>query len=170
MVEQYAAAGIPYGKMTLGLAFFGKVWQGGEGTPTGGATAPRQSWTAKPSLSGEYQYHEIIARSDFSGHERWDDIAKNPYLGIDRTGSAEDLFIPYEDPRSIREKVRFAAERGLAGLMIWELRGDLLPDGSQPLLSALAAEYQAQHGALPGDLRPGADPSPAPQRPGATSK
>ena len=152
MIEQYAAAGVPYGKMTLGLAFFGKIWQGGAGTPTGGVTAPRQSWTAKPSLSGEYQYHEIIARSDFRGNEHWDEIASNPYVGIDRPGATEDLFVPYESPRSIKEKVRFAAGQGLAGVTIWELRGDFLPDGSQPLLSALAAEYHAQRGVLPGAL------------------
>jgi chitinase len=152
MVEQYAAAGVPYSKMTLGLAFFGKIWQGGKGTPTGGVTAPRQSWTTKPTMSGEHQYHQIIARKDFRGNDRWDDIAKNPYLSVNKSGSANDLFIPYENPRSIKEKVRYAAERGLAGLMIWELRGDFLPDGSHPLLIALQEEYRAEYGFLPGDL------------------
>ena len=163
MVEQYAAAGVPYRKMTLGLAFFGKIWQGGEGTPTGGVTAPRQSWTTKPTMSGEHQYHEIIARSDFAGNDHWDDVAKNPYVSVDNPGSADDLFIPYENPRSIKEKVRFAAARGLAGVMIWELRGDYLPDGSHPLLDALKDEYRAQYGALPGDLVRGSTAASAPR-------
>ena len=170
VVEQYAAAGVPASKMNLGLAFFGKIWQGGEGTPTGGVTAPRQSWTTKPSMSGETQYHEIIGRADFLGNQRWDEVAQNPYVGVDIPGAAEDLFIPYEDPRSIKEKVRFAAERGLTGLMIWELRGDYLPDGSHPLLSALKEEYRAQYGALPGDVRIGTRVSPSVQDSGGTSK
>ena len=161
MVEQYAAAGVPYSKMNLGLAFFGKIWQGGEGTPTGGVTAPRQSWTTKPTMSGETQYHEIIGRADLVDNQRWDEVAQNPYVGVDIPGAAEDLFIPYEDPRSIKEKVRFAAERGLTGLMIWELRGDYLPDGSHPLLSALKEEYRAQYGSLPGDVRIGPRVSPS---------
>jgi GH18 family chitinase len=66
--------------------------------------------------------------------------------------------------------VRFAAERGLAGLMIWELRGDYLPDGSHPLLSALKEAYRAQHGALPGDVRIGPHLSPSVQDPGTASK
>ena len=78
IVEQYAAAGVPASKMNLGLAFFGKIWQGGEGTPTGGVTAPRQSWTTKPSMSGETQYHEIIGRADFLDNQRWDEVAQNP--------------------------------------------------------------------------------------------
>lgn len=160
MVEQYFDAGVPYEKMTLGLAFFGKIWQGGEGTETGGVTAPRQSWTSKPTLSGEYQYHQLIARSDFQGNDHWDDVAKSPYLGIDKPGSANDLFIPYEDPRSIEEKVRYAAARGLGGVMIWELRGDYQPGGEHPLIAALKDEYQAQYGNLPGDVSfdPGGSP------------
>jgi chitinase len=172
MVEQYAAAGVPYNKMTLGLAFFGKIWQGGKGTPTGGVTAPRQSWTTKPTMSGEHQYHRIIARKDFRGNDRWDDSAKNPYVSVNKSGSANDLFIPYENPRSIQEKVRYAAERGLAGVMIWELRGDFLPDGSHPLVSALKAEYLAQYGHLPGDLAfdvSSADPDPLSDSPPATT-
>jgi chitinase len=170
VVEQYAAAGVPYGKMTLGLAFFGKIWQGGGGTATGGVTAPRQSWTAKPTMSGEYQYHEIIQRPDYAATERWDENALAPYLSIDNSGSAEDLFIPYANHRSVKEKVRFAAEHGLAGLMIWELRGDYLPDGSHPLLKALKEEYQAQYASLPGDLRVGPHRSPSDHDAGAASK
>ena len=170
VVEQYAAAGVPASKMNLGLAFFGKIWQGGEGTPTGGVTAPRQSWTSKPSMSGETQYHEIIGRADFLDNQRWDEVAQNPYVGVDIPGAAEDLFIPYENPRSIKEKVRFAAARGLTGLMIWELRGDYLPDGSHPLLSALKEEYRAQYGALPGDVRIGTRVSPSVQDLGGISK
>jgi chitinase len=156
VVEQYAAAGVPYEKLTLGLAFYGVVWQGGEGTLTGGVTAPRQSWTTPPSSLGEeYQYHQIIARSDFRANEHWDEIARTPYLSIDKPGAAEDLFIPYENPRSIREKVSYAATRGLGGLMIWELRGDYLPNNKpdqHPLLTALKAEYRTQYGALPGAI------------------
>ena len=152
LVEQYDAAGVPRDKMILGLAFFGRIWRGGEGTPTGGVTAPRQSWTTPPSMSREYQYHKIIARSDFQGNDHWDDIAKTPYLGIDNPGSADDLFIPYENPQSIKEKVRYAVLQRLAGLMIWELRGGYLGDGRQPLLQALTEEYQAHYGNLPGDL------------------
>jgi len=165
VVEQYDAVGVPRDKMILGLAFFGRIWQGGAGTPTGGVTAPRQSWTMKPTMSGEYQYYKIVARSDFQGNDHWDDVAKNPYLGIDNPGSAEDLFIPYENPQSIKEKVRYAAAQGLGGLMIWKLRSDLLGDGRRPLIRALKEEYRAHYGSEPGDVAFGSDvsaPDPGP--------
>jgi chitinase len=152
MVEHYAAAGVPVATLTLGLAFFGKIWQGGEGTPTGGVTAPRQKWTAKPTLSGEYQYHQIVARADFAGNDHWDAGAQTPYLGVDRPGAAADLFLPYENAKSIAAKVDFAAAVGLGGVMIWELRGDYLPDRSHPLIAALKAAYRAHHGTSRGRL------------------
>jgi chitinase len=171
MVEAYAAAGVPHDKMTLGLGLFGKIWRGGAGTSTGGVTEPRQSWTTEPTISGEYQYHQIIARNDFQGNEHWDDIAKNPYIAINKPEAADDLFVPYENPRSIKEKVRYAAERHLGGVMIWELRGDYLPDNSRdqhPLLAALKEEYQAQYGTLPRAWRHGPSASPPGRAPSAT--
>jgi chitinase len=32
--------------------------------------------------------------------------------------------VSYDDPQSIREKVRYVRERGLGGVFIWELGGD----------------------------------------------
>lgn len=160
MVNQYVVAGVPASKMTLGLAFFGRTWTGGSGTSTGGVTEPRQTWNAStpPKMGPEYQYHQIIARADYAQAYRWDDVAKNPYLSIDRAADAEDQFIPFEDPASIREKVRFAAERGLAGLMIWELRGGYVADAPagqrQPLLDALKEEYLVRFGRYPGGGQP----------------
>jgi hypothetical protein len=120
-------------------------------------------------LSGEYQYHRIIARSDLRDNEHWNEVAQDPYLGVDNPGSAEDLFLPYENARSIKEKVGYAASERLGGVMIWELRGDYLPDGQHPLVTALKQEYQAQYGRLPGDLSgdsggptPVPDPDPVP--------
>jgi chitinase len=159
MVKQYVAAGIPAAKLTLGLAFFGRQWTGGAGTPTGGVTAPRQKWNAAtpPRMGGEYQYHQILARPDFQTAYRWDDVAKVPYLSVDKPGSAEDQFVPFENPASIREKVRFAAAKGLGGLMVWELRGGYVAGAEagqrQPLLDALKAEYLARYKRIPGARR-----------------
>jgi GH18 family chitinase len=108
-------------------------------------------------MGPEYQYHQIIARPDYATAYRWDSVAKVPYLRVDKPGSAEDRFIPFENPRSIREKVKFAAARGLGGLMIWELRGGYVASAPvwqrQPLLNGLKAEWRLQYGANPGAPR-----------------
>jgi GH18 family chitinase len=100
-------------------------------------TRPLQAWTeaTKPARSGEYQYWKIL--QDFRSGHRWDSTSKTPYVGIDRAGIEDDRFVPYENPSSIKAKRDYASRRGLAGLMVWELRGDRMPNGSHPLLNAL---------------------------------
>lgn len=49
MVSDFIAAGVAPLKLGIGLDFYGYVWSGGTGTPTGGVTEPCQSWTNPPS-------------------------------------------------------------------------------------------------------------------------
>ena len=41
--------------------------------------------------------------------------------------STSGTWVSYDDPQSVGEKVRYVRERGLGGVLIWELGGD---DGS----------------------------------------
>src|SRR6185295_4571071 len=45
MVNTFTNAGVPSSKLGIGIAFYARIWNGGTGTSTGGATQPRQSWT-----------------------------------------------------------------------------------------------------------------------------
>jgi GH18 family chitinase len=47
-------------------------------------------------------------------------------------------FITYEDPESIRVKMDYAKDRGLGGVMFWELSQD--PDGT--LLEAIRTGWR----------------------------
>ena len=49
---------------------------------------------------------------------------------------ASGEFISYEDPESLRAKLRFVKQRQLGGVMFWELTGDR----RHVLLSLLARE------------------------------
>jgi hypothetical protein len=52
--------------------------------------------------------------------------------------------------------------------MIWELRGDYLPDGSHPLSAALKAAYRAHYGTCPGQapaVRASGPPRPSDREP-----
>src|SRR6202008_4147011 len=42
MVDNFTGAGISSAKLGIGIDFYGYVWSGGSGTPTGGSTDPRQ--------------------------------------------------------------------------------------------------------------------------------
>src|SRR5262249_19776517 len=59
------------------------------------------------------------------------------YLSIDNTGSSTDRFMSYDDPRTCQAKVSFARNRGLGGIMIWELAQDHTANQVDPLLSAI---------------------------------
>jgi chitinase len=114
-------AGIPKSKLGIGIDFYGYVWSGGAGTPTGGVTAPKQSWTTLPSMSNPVTYHEIMDNYYQPQYYRWDSTVQVPYLSIDKSGSANDRFISYDDQRACQAKVNYVKQKGLGGLIIFEL-------------------------------------------------
>jgi chitinase len=64
----------------------------------------------------------------------WHDEAKVPWLFNARSG----LMITYDDPESIGHKTRYAIDKNLGGVMIWELSED---DGS--LIAAIDRTLKA---------------------------
>jgi chitinase len=122
MIKNFISAGIRREKLGIGIPFFGFVWSGGEGTPTAGATAPGQKWGKAPSAE-EVPYYVIMDKYYHPDYYRWDEAAKVPYLSIDNAGSSRDKFISYDDERSCREKIKYVREKGLGGVMIFELGG-----------------------------------------------
>jgi chitinase len=136
MVTSMASAGIPLNKLGIGVAFYGYVWTGGAGTTSGGVTAPRQGWTTAPTTATA-SYNTIMATYYQASLYHWDAAAQSAYLGIDNAGSANDRFISYDDPRGCQAKVSFARNRGLGGIMIWELAQDHIAAQIDPLLGAI---------------------------------
>ena len=60
----------------------------------------------------------------------WDEEAKAPYA----YNASRKLFATYDNARSVREKTRYAMNKGLCGIMFWELRQD---DEKHTLLNAI---------------------------------
>jgi len=105
-LAEWAQAGLPPEKLTLGLPFFGVVRKTGE---------------AKT-------YEQIVDEEPSLVHRR----------GVDESKSG----IYFVNARSLTEKVRFADEHGLGGVMIWELGQDKAVSSGQSLLAALWAAAQ----------------------------
>ena len=120
MVNSFVAGGVAASKLGIGIAFYGNVWSGATGTSTGGAALPRQSWTIAPTNSS-ISYASIMSTYYQSNLYHWDPAAQAAYLSIDNTGSANDNFISYDDEHTCQAKVSYARNRGLGGVMIWEL-------------------------------------------------
>jgi chitinase len=114
-VKQHLAAGIPPGKLVLGVAFYGRAFAGVRAL-NDGIHQPYEHYQA------EYSYAELAAKFiDKQGFARhWDSQAQAPYLW----NEASRVFITYDDPQSIEIKARYVREHGLGGMMFWELSQD----------------------------------------------
>jgi chitinase len=139
--------GVKPSKLGIGIDFYGYVWSGGHGTPTGGVTEPRQSWSVDPWVQDNVPYHVIMETYYARDVARWDSLAEASYLSIDKPGSADDKFISYDNEMTCRKKVEYAARKGLGGVFIWELGGGFWrnsPNGTQdPLLQEVKRARQA---------------------------
>jgi chitinase len=136
MITSVVNAGVPASKLGIGIAFYGWIWSGGTGTSTGGASQPRQSWTTAPSTS-QTNFNAIMSTYYQPSQYHWDTSAQAAYLSIDNPGSANDKFISYDDQRTCQSKVSYARNRGLGGVMIWELAQDHHANQPDPLLQAV---------------------------------
>ena len=140
MVNQFIAAGVAKEKISIGIDFYGYIWQGGNGTSTGGVSSPLQSWNDAPEVIPNVPYYSIMDsyyRPDFY---RWDSTAEASYLHIDDTCNSNDMFISYDDERACKSAVEYALQKGLGGVFIWELGADVRSSPTdQPLVSSIKA-------------------------------
>jgi len=117
-VREYEKAGVPAGKILLGVPFYGRAW-GDVPDNNHGLFQP-----GKTVAGVDAQYSAIVANMLGQGFTRyWDDAAKAPYL----YSAEKHIFVSYEDPESLRLKCDYVRSRKLGGVMFWEYSGD--PDG-----------------------------------------
>lgn len=110
-VAKHFAKGVPYDKMTLGMALFGRV--------------------DRNILQGdELGYNEIIRLTGYN--RNWDDQAKVPYL----TDASGTMVLSYDDETSIGLKADYVKEKGLLGAMYWDIEAD---DADHTLGKAVAS-------------------------------
>jgi len=151
MISAYITSGMPAKKLGVGIDFYGYVWSGGNGTSTGGVTQPLQTWGATPAVQSNVPYTTIMEKYYEPQYLRWDTVAHASYLSINEPGSSNDKFISYEDEIAIWYKIKYAREKGLGGIFIWELGGgyqkNLAPELKDILLQSLKQSYDG--GGLP---------------------
>lgn len=132
IVDFLIQEGVDPKQIVIGGAFYGRVWKGvppennGLYQLSGGL---HQGWKA---------YHEIRDQleQDSSFIRYWDEQAKAPFM----YHAADSLFVSYDDTISVALKTKYAIEKGIGGIMFWELGNDTKEEGS--LLDAI---YEAAH-------------------------
>jgi hypothetical protein len=140
-VEAYLAAGVPSEKIVLGFPLYTRAWKGvtdgGDGGYGAAATgAAPGSFVDSPGI---YDYKDLLARtrSGTSGWDLyWDDNAQAAYLFDAATG----IWSSFETPGTVALKAGWAQERGLGGMMFWDLSGDAAGD-PESLIAASHATW-----------------------------
>ena len=124
---------VPDGKINLGVPFYGHTFTH--------CTAPQTSHAGEDTVhfSKRGAMYSDIVRVMPQCVRHWDPQAEVPYLVC----ADWNLFVSYDDVESIHAKAAFVVDHHLRGLIIWELTGDLMPDGSSPLLEAIATTFHS---------------------------
>lgn len=129
-IDAYLASGVPRTKLGIGIDFLGYYWTGGDGTPTGGVTGPRQTYTVTPSVRSNVQYYEIMNTYD-GLPQIWDSSAQAAYISIDNPGSASDRFISFDNERTMYAKAAYVWQKGIGGVIVFELGAGYRPSEPQ---------------------------------------
>ncbi len=115
----------PADRIALGLPLYGRGFAVSEPyVATTGAPKPSND-------SANYkQIPDLIRKEKWVRH--WDDETKTPWLVSPDSGD----IIGYDDAKSISIKTQWAIDRDLRGVFFWQIDGDRLRDGSNPLQEA----------------------------------
>ncbi len=117
----HSTRSIPNKKLLLGMPFYGKEFN---------AAGLYQSQSGNVL---DLRYNEVEEKINGGNWEYfWDAETKVPYL----LNSERTKFITFDDTNSVKEKVEYALEKNVAGVMIWALGQDVI-NNSQPLLETI---------------------------------
>ncbi len=110
-VKAFEAAGVPAGKIVLGVPFYGHMW----------AQVPSVNHglfqPGKSIPNSDAGYNAITSTMLGHGFTRyWDATSKVPYLFNDE----KRIFVSYEDPESLNAKCEYVRTHNLAGIMFWQ--------------------------------------------------
>jgi chitinase len=124
--------GVKPEQLVIGAAFYGRVWKGVPPVNNGLYQLSNDiqiGWLAYDKIRSQYE-------ADSNFQRFWDDNAKAPFM----YNSVDSLFMSYDDTVSVALKTRYAIQKGLGGIMFWQLGNDTKSKGS--LLDAIYAEQQ----------------------------
>lgn len=114
-IEAFAAAGVPYNKMVIGIAFYGRFQNLAEPSKRG---IGNKIATYSPGRGFTFLNDSLIGKKGYKYYR--DRTAKAPYLYNDSLKQ----FVTFDDRWSVRKKCRYVKSHKMAGVMFWEYRDD----------------------------------------------
>nr|BAF02575.1 chitinase [uncultured bacterium] len=135
-VNTYLQAGVPASKLLLGVPTYGRSWKNvpvqGDGLFQSASGVPQGTFDD----TGVFDYKDLVAKlasapSTYIRH--WDATAQSPWIYAPSLG----VMISYEDRQSLQAKLDFLRQKGLAGVMLWDLSSDIAdPNHPESLVGA----------------------------------
>jgi len=125
-VEYLHTLGVPYKKITIGAAFYARIFE----DSTADNNGLYQPTRFKEGVSYKNFSSKFQADSGFVYH--WDEIAKAPYY----FNASKKLLVTCDDSTSIQLKTKYAIDKKLDGIMFWQLADDSFTNGLLDILYA----------------------------------
>lgn len=117
--------GLPANRLAVGVPLYGRGFAVSE------PYASTKGIAKGRIPQGEYSnLHKLLNQQGWV--RRWDDETKNPWL----VSPDHSIVIGYDDAESITIKTDWLLKQGFRGIFFWQIAGDRLPDGTNPLQEA----------------------------------
>jgi chitinase len=126
-------AGVPAGKLVMGVPFYGRGWTGCNAAGNGqyqSCTGPSTGTWEAGVLDFSDIENNYVNKNGYTRY--WNNTAKVPYL----YNPGNKTYISYDDVESMGHKTSYIKTKGLGGAMFWEFSGDR----NKTLLNKLAAD------------------------------
>jgi chitinase len=118
--------GIPANRLAVGIPLYGRGFAVAQPyASTKNAPPPRTR-----AGGGTYSNIEKLIKEGWA--RKWDDETKTPWL----IAPDKSTVIGYDDAESVAIKAEWAMKQGFRGVFFWQIGGDLLADGTNPLQEA----------------------------------
>lgn len=157
VVDDYLSRGVDASKLVIGGAFYGRSWMVTSDNNNGAYQLCQQSAWGAPGApcnaivgdafdvswapTGVWAYYSLRKQGLLSSATNANSPWVRKYHELEVCPSLYNyntkVFIGYDDPKSLKEKTRFARQKGLAGIMVWEISEDY----DRELLSAMGEAW-----------------------------
>lgn len=131
-IEYMLQMGAPATKLVMGIPLYGRTFILPESVESEAPAFKKPQRLGEIAKSVGFQgpltrengfmgYNEIcveMRNKTARWSQHWDEKTRTPFLAL------ENKVIAYDDPRSIREKIKFAISKRLAGAMVWSIDTD----------------------------------------------
>ncbi len=131
-VNELLNMGVPKNKIVMGVAFYGRVWEEVADSDNG----LYQVGKYQKNVAFKNLGIQLSPDSGFVYH--WDEVAKAPYI----YNSSKKLFATYDDKKSIELKAKYVVDKGLNGIMFWQLGDDAFENGLLEVIDQVKKGYK----------------------------